>query len=110
MSEAQAIEADVRALKDESDAGEQTGALIERLNARIAAFLAAGDTIVWIEAEYEALVRLFLEGGDEVVSLDPDPDVDLGWYGRFEMRACPREGLWVYRKGRFGHVSGHIVT
>jgi hypothetical protein len=110
MSEAQAIEADVRALHDPSVSGEEAGALIERLNARIAAFLAAGDTIEWIEAEHEALVRLFLEGGDDVVLLDPDPEVDLGWYGHFEVRACPRQGLWVYRKGRFGHVSGHIVT
>jgi hypothetical protein len=110
MSEAQAIEADVQALQAEYESGGDTGPLIERLNARIAEFLARGDTIEWIEAEFGALVRLFLEGGDEVVSLDPDPDVDLGWYGEFEVRACPREGLWVYRKGRFGHVSGHIVT
>jgi hypothetical protein len=110
MSEAQAIEADVQALQDEYESGGDTSPLIERLNARIAEFLARGDTIEWIEAEHDALVRLFLEGGEEVVSLDPDPEVDLGWYGEFEVRACPREGLWVYRKGRFGHISGHIVT
>ena len=110
MSEARAIEADVQALQDEYESGGDTSPLIARLNARIAEFLARGDTIEWIEAEHDALVRLFLEGGEEVVSLDPDPDVDLGWYGEFEVRACPREGLWVYRKGRFGHISGHIIT
>jgi hypothetical protein len=110
MSEARAIAADLQTLEAESEAGEATEALIERLNARIAAFLAAGDTIEWIEAEYTALVRLFLEGGDEVVLLDPDPQVDVAWYGDFEVRPCPREGLWVYRKGRFGHISGHIIT
>jgi hypothetical protein len=110
MSEAQAIEADVQALQDEYESGGDTEPLIARLNARIAEFLARGDTIEWIEAEHDALVRLFLEGGDDVVSLDPDPEVDRGWYGNVEVRACPREGLWVYRKGRFGHVSGHIVA
>lgn len=110
MSEARAIEDDLRAIEAETEAGGETAALIERLNAKIEAFLAVGDTIEYIEAEYEALVRLFLEGGDEIVALDPDPEVDLGWYGDFELRACPREGLWVYRKGRFGHISGHIVA
>jgi hypothetical protein len=110
MSEALAIEDDLRAIEAQSEAGGETEALIERLNAKIAGFLAVGDTIEWIEAEYGTLVRLFLEGGDEIVALDPDPEVDLGWYGDFEIRACPREGLWVYRKGRFGHISGHIVT
>ena len=110
MSEALAIEDDLRALEAQGEAGGETDVLIERLNAKIAEFLAAGDTIEYIEAEFEALVRLFLEGGDEVVCLDPDPQVDLGWYGDFELRACPRRGLWVYRKGRFGHISGHIVA
>jgi hypothetical protein len=110
MSEAQAIEADVQALQDEYESGGDTAPLIERLNARIAEFLARGDTIEWIEAEHDALVRMFLEAGEDVVALDPDPEVDRAWYGQFELRACPREGLWVYRKGRFGHLSGHIVT
>ena len=110
MGEAQAIEDDLRAIESEADAGGETAALIERLNAKISAFLAAGDTIEYIEAEYGALVRLFLEGGDDIVALDPDPEVDLGWYGDFEVRACPREGIWIYRKGRFGHISGHAVA
>jgi hypothetical protein len=110
MREAVAIEDDLRALEARADAGGETDDLIERLNAKIAGFLAAGDTVEWIEAEYGTLVRLFLEGGDEVVALDPDPAIDLGWYGDFELRACAREGIWVYRKGRFGHISGHIVA
>jgi hypothetical protein len=110
MNEAQAIEADVQALQTQFEAGQETGALVERLNARIAEFLARGDTIEWIEAEHDTLVRLFLEGGDDIVSLDPDPEVDMAWYGQFPLRAGPHEGLWLYRKGRFGHVSAHAVA
>jgi hypothetical protein len=109
MSEAQSIEDDVQTLQTQFEAGEETGPLVERLNARIAEFLARGDTIEWIEAEHDALVRLFLECGEDVVALDPDPQVDRAWYGEFELRACPQEGIWVYRKGRFGHLSAHAV-
>jgi hypothetical protein len=110
MSEAQAIEDDVQALQTQFEAGGETGPLVELLNARIAEFLARGDTIEWIAAEHDTLVRLFLEGGDDIVSLDPDPAVDMAWYGQFPLRACPHEGLWVYRKGRFGHISAHAVA
>lgn len=110
MSEAQAIEDDLRALEAQSQAGQPTDALIERLNARISEFLATGYTIAWIEAEHDALVRLFLEGGEDIVALDPDPEVDVAWYGQFQLRAGPREGVWVYRKGRFGNISAHAVA
>jgi hypothetical protein len=110
MSEAQAIEADVQALQAQYESGGDTGPLIERLNARIAEFLARGDTIAWIEAEHDALVRLFLESGEDVVALDPDPEVDRAWYGEFELRACPQGGVWVYCKGRFGSLSGYSVA
>src|SRR5437588_11874977 len=110
MSEAQAIEADLRALEAESEAGQPTDALIERLNARISEFLATGYSIEWIEAEHDTLVRLFLEGGDDIVSLDPDPDVDMAWYGKIPLPACPYEGLWVYRRGRFGNISAYAIA
>jgi hypothetical protein len=110
MSEAQAIEDDVQDLQARHEAGQDTGPLVARLNAQIAEFLARGDTIEWIEAEHDSLVRLFLESGEDVVSLDPDPEVDRAWYGQIEVRACPHEGLWIFRKGRFGHLSGHAVT
>jgi hypothetical protein len=109
MNEARAIEADLQALHTEHESGGDTGPLIERLNARISEFLATGYSIEWIEAEHNALVRMFLEGGDDIVSLDPDPEVDMAWYGQFPLRAGPHDGVWVYCKGRFGHISAYAV-
>jgi hypothetical protein len=109
MNEAQAIEADIQALAAQVEAGQPIDALIERLNARISEFLATGYSVEWIEAEHDALVRMFLEGGDDVVSLDPNPDVDLAWYGQIPLRAGPHDGVWVYCKGRFGHISAYAI-
>jgi hypothetical protein len=110
MSEARAIADDLVELEAQTEAGEPTDELIERLNARIREFLARGYQIAWIEAEHDALVRLFLEGGEDIVALDPDPEVDAGWYGQIPLRIGSREGLWILRKGRFGQISAHPVS
>lgn len=110
MSEAQVLESRGSAADPDKPWRKAPLPLAQRLDARIEEFLGAGDTIVWIEAEQEALVRLFLEAGEDVVSLDPDPSKDLAWYRDYEFRACPRRGLWVYRQGPHGHLSGHVVA
>ncbi|HEY2750503.1 hypothetical protein [Phenylobacterium sp.] len=88
--------------------GETT--LTYRLKSKLSELKAAGYQIRWIEASEKELVTLFVEGGDDAIQLDPDPDCDRAWYGDFEIRASQKDLIWVYLEGEHEGLSAHIVS
>jgi hypothetical protein len=88
--------------------GETT--LTYRLKSKLCELKAAGYQIRWIEASEKELVTLFVEGGDEAIELDPDPDCDRAWYGDFEIRPSQKDLIWVYLEGEHEGLSAHIVS
>jgi len=84
--------------------------LIDRLEAKLGELTAAGYRIQWIEVSQKDLVTLFVEGGDQAILMDPDPDSDRAWYGEFEVRPSPKDFVWIYIEGEFEQMSAHIIS
>jgi len=84
--------------------------LTERLQAKLAEILARGFHIKWLEMSQAEMVTLFREAGEEVIRLDPDPAVDRGWYGEYEVRASVNTCIWIWIEGEIeGELSVHIL-
>jgi len=84
--------------------------LTDRLDAKLAELTAAGYRIQWIEISEKDLVALFLEGGEQAILMDPDPDSDRAWYGEFEIRPSAKDFVWIYLEGEFEQMSAHIIS
>jgi hypothetical protein len=84
--------------------------LTDRLDAKLGELSAAGYRIQWIEVSQKDLITLFIEGGDQAVMMDPDPDSDRAWYGEFEVRPSPKDFVWIYLEGEFEQMSAHIIS
>lgn len=83
--------------------------LTDRLNAKLHELRVAGFTILWIEAELAAFTTLIMEGGEEAILLDPDPDRDVAWYGGCHIRHASEPGVRVYLEGETDGISWHVV-
>jgi len=85
--------------------------LTHALNAKLAELRARGYRVLWIESSREDLTQLAIEGGENAIELDDDPEVDRAWYGDLEIKLCPDKALtWIYLEGEVeGEVSAHIV-
>lgn len=95
-----------------SDVGTPSWRLTERLLAKLDELEAQGLQVQWIEASFEDLTRLVLEGGDAAVRLDPDPALDRAWFGKAEIRHNSQTpGVWVFVRGDVaaGAISAHEV-
>ena len=55
-------------------------------------------------------MTLFVEGGEQAVLMDPDPDSARAWYGEFEIRPSPKDFVWIYLEGEFEQMSAHIIS
>ncbi len=86
--------------------------LTELLKDKLDELEGRGLQIQWIEASYDDLTRLVLEGGDDAVRLDADPSLDRAWFGRVEIRHNSQTaGTWVFVSGETatGGISAHEV-
>lgn len=83
--------------------------LLDRLRATLGELTAKGYRPCWIEAGPEELVRLFEEGGDDAIRLDPDPALDLAWFEDWELRPSAAQGVFVYLEGEYEEMSRHVV-
>jgi hypothetical protein len=85
--------------------------LTHALNAKLAELRAKGFRVLWIESSREDLTQLAIEGGENAIELDADPELDRAWYGDVEIRLSTERMLtWVFLEGEVeGEVSAHIV-
>jgi hypothetical protein len=95
---------------EEDHASSQASTLTGRLDARLAELTRSGYRIQWIEVSEKELVTLFVEGGDEVIVMDPDLGIDRAWYGKFEIRPTEKDLIWIYLEGEYEGLSVHIVS
>jgi hypothetical protein len=86
------------------------GRLTDRLNRKLGELRSAGYTILWIAAPLADLTTLLLEGGDQAILMDPDPERDVAWYGGCHIRHSVDSGVRVFLEGEIeGEMSCHIL-
>ena len=86
------------------------GRLTDRLNGKLREIRAAGYSALWIAAPLAGLTTLLLEGGDEAIIMDPDPERDVAWYGGCRIRHSNDPDVRVFLEGEVeGEISCHIV-
>lgn len=84
--------------------------LTDRLNGKLREARAEGFAVLWITATLADLTTLLLEGGDQAILMDPDPQRDVAWYGGCRIRHSSDPGLRIYLEGEVeGEISCHIV-
>lgn len=83
--------------------------LTERIRAKLSELEGRGYTIRWISAPTDALVTLFVEGGEQAILMDPDPGRDVAWFGVHEIRPSENAGVWVYIEGEHPEMSRHHI-
>ena len=84
--------------------------LTDRLNRKLRELKAEGFIVLWITAPLADLTTLLLEGGDQAILMDPDPDRDVAWYGGCRIRHSTDPGVRVFLEGEVeGEISCHIV-
>jgi hypothetical protein len=80
-----------------------------RLDAKLEALNEASYRILWIEITEQDLVQLLIEGGEQAVLMDPDPDRDVAWYRTHEIRPSKRPGLRIFLEGEHDEMSCHYA-
>jgi hypothetical protein len=86
------------------------GRLTDRLNGKLGELRAAGYSILWIAAPLADLTTLILEGGDQAILMDPDPERDVAWYGGCHIRHSVDPDVRVFLEGEVeGEMSCHVV-
>lgn len=86
------------------------GRLTDRLNGKLGELRTAGYSILWITAPLADLTTLILEGGDQAILMDPDPERDVAWYGGCRIRHSAYPGVRVFLEGEVeGQISCHVV-
>jgi hypothetical protein len=83
--------------------------LLGRLRDALRTIEGAGYRVCWITAGPEELVRLFEDGGDSVIRLDPDPATDRAWIGSYELKPTETSGVFVYLEGEHPEMSRHCI-
>lgn len=88
-----------------------TWRLTHALNAKLAELRGKGFKVLWIESSRDDLTQLAVEGGDNAIELDADPEKDRAWYGEVEIRLSQTRSLtWLFVEGEVeGEVSAHII-
>jgi hypothetical protein len=103
--------ADPSPTEEPSAAADSTSTLTQRLDAKLAELTGKGLVVQWLEIAEPQLVTLFEEGGDDAIRLDPDPAVDMAWYGDLEVRPTQRAYIWIFLTGEVeGEVSAHVIS